>query len=260
MKRLLLLLFLTALTATPPHADNAFTTMTVKADAARQQEMALLKQWKAGSVVSPKAVEEYGLAQCFGAAPIPDGVFLRMQGKSWPKGCPVARTTLRHVRVLHYDLEGRIRIGELVCHKAIAADLVEIFRELYRHRYPIGSIRLIDDFGANDELSMRANNTSAFCYRRIKGQKRLSAHALGRAVDLNTLYNPCVRRTAAGKTSVQPATAGKYTDRKAAFPCKINRDDLAYRLFTAHGFTWGGAWRSVKDYQHFEKTKAEKSE
>ncbi|MBQ9285740.1 MAG: M15 family metallopeptidase, partial [Bacteroidaceae bacterium] len=26
-----------------------------------------------------------------------------------------------------------------------------------------------------------------------------------------------------------------------------------YRLFIQHGFRWGGAWRSVKDYQHFEK-------
>jgi hypothetical protein len=24
-------------------------------------------------------------------------------------------------------------------------------------------------------------------------------------------------------------------------------------LFIQHGFKWGGNWRTVKDYQHFEK-------
>ncbi|MBP9545072.1 MAG: M15 family metallopeptidase, partial [Alistipes sp.] len=25
------------------------------------------------------------------------------------------------------------------------------------------------------------------------------------------------------------------------------------REFLRHGFTWGGHWKSLKDYQHFEK-------
>ena len=33
----------------------------------------------------------------------------------------------------------------------------------------------------------------------------------------------------------------------------IDRNDLCYRLFVKHGFTWGGSWRSLKDYQHFER-------
>ncbi len=220
---------------------------------ARKQELLRLQGWQAGSVVSVEAVSDYGIDRCFCAMKIPDEVFRRMIGKSFPEGCTVDRDGLRYVRVLHYDLKGNVRLGEMVCDRSIAADLVDIFRTLYEHRYPIGSIRLIDDFQADDELSMRANNTSAFCYRRIKGQKRLSMHALGRAIDLNPLYNPCVRQSRSGKTTVQPATATRYVDRKTHFPCRIDKDDLAYRLFVRHGFRWGGAWRSVKDYQHFEK-------
>lgn len=37
------------------------------------------------------------------------------------------------------------------------------------------------------------------------------------------------------------------------FQYKIDHDDLCYQLFTAHGFTWGGDWNSVKDYPAFEK-------
>lgn len=100
---------------------------------------------------------------------------------------------------------------------------------------------------------MRANNTSAFCYRVVKGSRRLSPHARGMAVDLNTLYNPCYRRSRSGRVTIQPATAARFVDRSADFPCKITRSDLAFRLFTVHGFRWGGAWKSVKDWQHFEK-------
>ena len=34
---------------------------------------------------------------------------------------------------------------------------------------------------------------------------------------------------------------------------QITHEDLCYKLFTEHGFTWGGDWENVKDYQHFEK-------
>lgn len=181
---------------------------------------------------------------------VPQSVKNRMMGKSYKQGCGVSWSELRYVTVLHYDLQGQVKRGELVVNKAIAQDVKEIFQELYRQKYPIESIRLIDEYNADDETSMRANNTSAFCYRPVAGTKTLSKHSLGRAVDINPLYNPCVRlRT--GK--VQPSNAKQYTNRNGKFPCKITTSDLAYRLFTQHGFKWGGHWKTVKDYQHFEK-------
>ena len=216
-------------------------------------DLQALKAWRAGTVVSAGAVKAYGEQRCFSQEAIPDAVFARMDGRSFPKGCTVNRSALRYVRVLHVDVDGRTRLGEIVCNKAIAADLIDIFRELYHHRYPVYSIRLIDDFGADDERSMRANNTSCFCFRKVSGSKKLSAHAAGKAIDVNTLYNPYYHRSPSGKITVRPATATKYVDRTAAFPYKITRGDLLYRLFIAHGFKWGGAWRRVKDFQHFEK-------
>ena len=216
-----------------------------------QQDLRQLQSWQAGCVVSAEAVNRYGLNRCFQAESIPDAVFARMQGRSYPTGCTVARSSLRYVRTLYVGFDGYTHIGELVCNKLIAADLVAIFRELYQQRYPIGQIRLIDDYHASEE-SMRANNTCCFCYRVVKGSAKLSKHAEGLAVDINPLYNPCVR-CSHSKTTIQPATASRYANRSATFAHKITRGDLLYRLFTAHGFRWGGAWRSVKDYQHFEK-------
>lgn len=212
-----------------------------------------LKEWRAGSVVSFEAVKAYGVSRCFRAEPLPDRVFSRMQGRSFDRGCTVSRSSLRYVRVLHYDASGRIKVGELVCNQAISADLVSIFRALYDARYPIERMVLIDDYGADDERSMAANNTSCFNFRTVSGTRTLSNHSRGMAVDVNPLYNPYVKRRGGKLISVQPAASRRYADRSLSFPMRIDRNDLCYRLFIKHGFTWGGDWRSSKDYQHFEK-------
>ena len=46
-------------------------------------------------------------------------------------------------------------------------------------------------------------------------------------------------------------TKRRYLDREADFPYKINHEDLCFKLFTEHGFEWGGDWEDRKDYQHF---------
>ena len=216
-------------------------------------EQEILRQWKAGQSVSQKAAKAYGIDKCFVAETISDGVFARMKGRSYPAHCTIPRTELRYIRVLHHDAEGNIRLGELVANKAIAKDLVSIFRQLYEARYPIERMLLIDDFDADDEQSMRHNNSSAFCYRAVAGTKVLSHHARGMAVDINTLYNPYVKRRADGTLFVQPQTATPYVDRTKHHPYTIRKGDLLYRLFIQHGFTWGGSWKSCQDYQHFEK-------
>ena len=192
----------------------------------------------------------------FSVQPIPDTVFARMQGKSWPASCPLKRKDYSYLRITHVDESGATHIGEMVCHRTIASVVLRIFRELYAVRYPIHSIRLIDDFGADDEASMRANNTSCFCYRRIAGSQKLSKHSEGKAIDLNPLYNPHVRTRTNEKGEarfvVQPATALDYADRSRSFPMKISSADHACILFKAQGFNWGGDWRTSKDYQHFE--------
>lgn len=191
--------------------------------------------------------------QGFSIQEISDSVFARMQGKSFPAHCTVKRSDLRYLQVLHVDAEGETHRGEMVCNKAIAEDLLEIFQELYRQRYPIERMRLIDDYDADDEQSMRDNNSSSFCYRVVEGSTKLSKHAQGMAVDVNTLYNPCVRKRKDGTVLVQPSTAKRYTNRSRKFPYKIVEGDLMFRLFTERGFQWGGHWKSLKDYQHFEK-------
>lgn len=160
---------------------------------------------------------------------------------------------LRYLHILHYDFQGEPQEGELICNQAIARDLVEIFYELYCSEYQLERVHLIDEYEGDDTASMEDNNTSCFNYRTVEGSSSLSRHALGLAVDINPLYNPYVTYEKDGSETVAPASAASYADRDAAFPYKIDEDDLCYRLFKEHGFTWGGDWNSCKDYQHFQK-------
>ena len=202
-----------------------------------------------GSAPTPPAESEPVKTEAvFTAEPIPAAVEARMRGVSYPENAAVKWSDLRYLRLSYVDFDGREQVGELVCNKAIADDLVAIFRDLYEARYPIRSIRLIDDFNGSDDASMEADNTSCFNYRRKTGMRELSKHALGLAVDINPLENPYVR-----PSRVRPAGGAAYADRTKDFPHKIDKSDLCYRLFREHGFSWGGSWRSVQDYQHFEK-------
>ena len=136
--------------------------------------------------------------------------------------------------------------------QAIAKDLIHIFKRLLEAGYQIERVETIDKYDGDDERSMAANNSSCYNYRTIPGAERLSKHALGLAVDINPQYNPYVK-TRNGKTVISPEGAEEYADRSKDFPHKIDRNDLCYKLFRSRGFRWGGDWRTMKDYQHFEK-------
>ncbi|MBQ8879011.1 MAG: M15 family metallopeptidase [Lachnospiraceae bacterium] len=162
---------------------------------------------------------------------------------------------LCYMQVLHYDFNGEIQIGELICNRKIADDFMEIFHELYVNEYQIEKIRLVDEYGGDDTASMMDNNTSCFNYRVVDGTSSLSKHAIGCAIDINPFYNPYVvfNKNGSGETYISPEGSEIYADRSQSFPHKIDENDLCYKLFKEHGFVWGGDWNSCKDYQHFQK-------
>ena len=218
-------------------------------------ETQALREWKPATVVSDEAVQAYHIDSCFKAYPISDAIFARMQGKSYKSDCTIPRTSLRYLHVLHRNVDGKTQLGEIVCNESIVEDLLDIFRQLYEAGYKIERITLVDNYDADDERSMAANNTSCFNYRVVSGTKKLSKHAQGLAIDINPRYNPYLHL---GTGKVEPANAKAYaTNRHKLTDTKvpiIDKQDLCHRLFVQHGFSWGGNWMSVKDYQHFEKS------
>ena len=201
-----------------------------------------LDLWQAGKTVTTETVTAYG------------GIdkWQRMQGKTFKENPYIGRDDLRHIRALHWDYDNQMHVGEMVCNKQIAERVVNILRQLFDAKYPIERMLLPDVYDADDETQMRDNNSSCFCYRAIAGSTKLSKHARGLAIDINTLYNPYYRDFDDGTRFIQPATAEAYCDRSWDFPYKIDHEDLCFRLFTEAGFEWGGDWTTRKDYQHFE--------
>jgi hypothetical protein len=163
---------------------------------------------------------------------------------SWRPGCPVPLEDLRYLRVSHVDFGGAAHTGELVVHADAADPTIEVFRRLYEQRFPIRSMRLVDDFGGSDDASMAADNTSAFNCRAVTGGTGWSRHAYGRAIDLNPVENPYVR----GGTVLPPAGRG-FLDRSPARPGMAEAGAVA--AFEAVGWSWGGSFSAGPDYQHF---------
>ena len=181
---------------------------------------------------------------------ITDDIFARIKGKSFKDDCTLPREDLRYLHVLHKDKDGTVHEGEMIVNKHIAEDVLDILRQLYENDYPIEKIRLVDEYDADDQKSMEDNNSSSFNFRLISHTNRISNHGLGLAVDINTLYNPYTK-VVNGERIIEPVTGEPYLDRDASFDYKIEKGDLCYRLFTEHGFEWGGDWTDRKDYQHF---------
>ena len=187
----------------------------------------------------------------FYVSEITDEIFARIEGKSFKDDCTLPREDLRYLHVLHKDIDGNVHEGEMIVNKRIAEDVLDILRELYENGYPIERMKLVDEYDADDELSMEDNNSSSFNFRFISHTTRISKHGLGLAVDINTLYNPYTK-VVDGERIVEPVTGEPYLDREASFVYKIEKGDLCYNLFIEHGFEWGGEWTDRKDYQHFE--------
>lgn len=201
-----------------------------------------------GDYPLPSEIIESDKITYFPYMEIPDVIFNRMYKVSFTEDCPVTREDLRYVKVLYWGTDNSPHTGELIVNKVIAEQTRDIFFELYKASYQIERIELVDTYGANDEVSMSNNNTSCFNARKVKGSDEWSKHAYGMAIDINPLYNPYI--SAEGK--VLPIKGEKYADRENNFKMKIDSGSYVYSVFKKYGFTWGGDWDNVKDYQHFE--------
>jgi hypothetical protein len=169
---------------------------------------------------------------------------------SWRRGCPVGPVELRLLRADFWGFDGRVHTGELIVHRDHARRMLGVLGKLFKARYPIQQLKLVDVYRADDDRSMAANNTSGFNCRRVSGSRSWSEHAFGRAIDLNPLRNPYVTR--GGRVS--PPAGRPYANRARRAAGMIHANDVVVRAFAAAGWRWGGYWSGSRDYQHFSST------
>ncbi|HPB70331.1 MAG: M15 family metallopeptidase [Syntrophales bacterium] len=178
-------------------------------------------------------------------SPLVDSAMSFPEAVAGAQAPPEALAPLSLVDVRYWAFDGRLHAGQLVVHRDLAADVRAIFGWMQRSRFPVAKVVPIVRYGWSDDASMADNNSSAFNYRFVDGTERLSLHALGRAVDLNPRINPVI-----------------YGDGRIAPPGAAYRPGAPGTVYPAHplmeefrkrGWTWGGDFKTLKDYHHFEK-------
>lgn len=184
--------------------------------------------------------------------PISEELKKRIDGLSFKQGYGITLDDLVYIQIIHWGFDEQLHYGEMIVHKKVADDVVDIFQKLYEAKFSIEKMKLIDDYNADDNKSMNDNNSSALCCRGIVNQSNLvSKHALGLAIDINPIQNPYKR-----DDSILPLTGQHYLYREECKDEKgfINEDGIVYKAFDEKGWTWGGNWEKYyRDYMHFEK-------
>lgn len=165
---------------------------------------------------------------------------------TWQPACPVGLDQLRYVTVSFFGFDGLFHTGELLVHESAADDIVEVFRRLHEARFPIEEMRITRPDELDAAPTGDGNNTGAFVCRPVTGGSGWSEHAYGLAVDVNSFHNPYEKGDV-----VLPELASAYLDRSDVRPGMILDGDVVVQAFASIGWSWGGAWRSLKDYQHF---------
>jgi hypothetical protein len=172
-------------------------------------------------------------------------------GLSWREGCPVGPDQLRRVSLSYWGFDGQVRTGALIVHVDVVDAVTTVFASLFAQRFPIRVMEPVDKYGASDDASMDADNTSAFNCRMAvtSGPPSWSQHAFGKAIDVNPVENPYLE---AGR--VLPPAGRDYLDRANVRPGMAVAGGPLVEAFAAVGWQWGGRPGGFTDYQHFSAT------
>jgi hypothetical protein len=177
---------------------------------------------------------------------VPDEVLAR---STWQPSCPVRADQLAYVRLAFWGFDHQRHTGELLVGAAVAADLVRVFHRLYDAHFPFEELRITSRAELDAPPTGDGNDTGSFVCRPTTGSTTTySQHAYGLAIDLDTFQNPYVKGDL-----VLPELASSYLDRGRVRPGMITPDGVVVRAFESIGWTWGGTWSSLKDYQHFSQ-------
>lgn len=175
--------------------------------------------------------------------PIPADVLAR---SSWSEECPVTLEELSYLTLTHIGFDGLFHTGEMIVNRAVAEDVVEVFRQLHAARFPIEQMRVITAAEIDAHPTGDWNDTTAFVCRPAVGADSWSQHAYGTAIDVNPFHNPYQKGDL-----VLPELASAYTDRAKHRTGMILPNQEVVAAFDQIGWTWGGTWRNLKDWMHF---------
>lgn len=141
----------------------------------------------------------------------------------FPNGTPSnqagMKTYLTTIKVEILDRNGNPSTASLTCHKSLASSIQAAYKEMKAKGF-------------------RAYENGCYNWRKMTNSSAMSNHAFGVAIDINQSYNPYVNGTSSSTWQNAP---GCY---------KIQGDIVT--IWKNYGFYWGGDYKNIKDYMHFE--------
>lgn len=151
--------------------------------------------------------------------------------------------------VRYFSTDDKIHRGQILVNKRIEKNIEHIFEFMLEHEFAVYQAVPIVKFDWDDMKSMKANNSSGFCYRDVMNTKRKSKHSTGMAIDINPLFNP-IRWKSPNKhrPNIPEGAVLDTTNNGTLYPNHPVVEEMK-RL----GFKWGNQFRRYWDDHHFEK-------
>ncbi len=168
---------------------------------------------------------------------------------TWAEGCPVAPDALSYLTLAFWGFDEVPHTGEMIVAASEADGVIQVFNRLFDARFPIEEMRVVTPADIDALPTGDGNNTTGYVCRSVTGGSSFSEHAKGLAIDINPFHNPYQRDDV-----VLPEQATAYLDRSGGQTGVVTEGDVVHQAFVEIGWEWGGAWQSLKDYQHFSAT------
>lgn len=148
----------------------------------------------------------------------------------FPDGIPNTEAQMQKyiatVKININNKSGKKVSTNLRVHKALASDVVAIFDEIQESGY-------------------RAYSVGAYTWRAMAASSSRSHHSYGVAIDINPNENYMIKNGSIVAGSFWKPGENQYS---------ITPNGPVVQAFTKRGWTWGGTWKSSKDYMHFSYT------
>lgn len=159
------------------------------------------------------------------------------------------------IRVMFMAFNGSDMTGTIEVDRDVAQDVQDFFAYAYDLGFPITGVTPASSLSYNfDDIKLMDNDiSSGFNYRTIHGKDTLSAHALGRAIDINPKSNPIHYFNEKQKMTHKLPARGNFNPKEAG--TFIDNHELVV-FMRERGWVWGGDWTKESgrvDRHHFEK-------
>ncbi len=165
---------------------------------------------------------------------------------TWSDGCPVGPDQLSYLTLTFWGFDQMPHTGEMIVAATEAEAITQVFSRLFDAQFPMEEMRIVTPADLEALPTGDGNNTTGYVCRSVTGGSSFSEHAKGLAIDINPFHNPYLRGDV-----VLPEQATAYLDRTGAQVGMVLEGGVVHQAFEEIGWQWGGAWRNLKDYQHF---------